>query len=116
MIETSPLQEMAMAGVRIVASLGALLLASGSALAGDPASQIEVKVLSGGVVVATALLPSDSSIKITATSISGSTPAHSAISRSVTTAAGHATLVASQGGKEVLTLNGDQLEVTGLPQ
>ena len=105
-----------MAGVRIVVSLGALLLTSIAALASDPASQIEVKVLSGGVAVASALLPSDSSIKVTATSISRTKSADLANSRAVTTAAGHATLVATQGGKEILTLNGDQLEVTGLPQ
>jgi len=105
-----------MAAARIVVSLGALLLTSIAALASEPASQIEVKVLSGGVAVASALLPGDATIKVTATSISRIKAADLSDTRAITTATGHAILVATQGGKEFLTLNGDQLVVTELPQ
>jgi hypothetical protein len=105
-----------MAGVRFVVLFGTLFLSSMAALAGDAGPLIEVKVLSSGVVVATARLPSDSTFSVTAERMWRAKPENVPNSRPVTTAVGHATLVASQGGKEILTLNGEQLEVTGLPQ
>jgi len=104
-----------MAGVRSVVSLGVLLFTSVAALASDPATQIEVKVLSDGVAVASALLPRDANVKVTASSISRVEPSSLTGARAITTAAGHATLVATQDGRVILTLNGDQLKIAELP-
>jgi len=86
----------------------ALAGASIAAQASDEAPKLEVKALADGVIVAAVVLPSGAEVKIEANSMSSDQKDHNA----VTTFTGHATLVATVSGKEIMTLKGDQIVVS----